>query len=137
MTDPPDVRARGGHPEPIRALQQLVAGVVLLEGLLVAGAAVALAVATVRDPNEHVPASVGVVLVALVIGGALAWCARGVLDGARWSRGPVVTWQLVQAGVAMPLVLSNAWWLGVPLFVVGVLMAGLVAGGRVVSRERY
>ena len=136
MTEAPPPGDLTTAPEPIRVLQQLVAALVLAEALLLTGAAVTLAVATARDPDEHVLASVAVVVVALLIGGALAWCARGVLAGARWSRGPIVTWQLVQAGVAMPLLLSNAWWLGVPLFMVGIAVVALVAGGRGIPRDR-
>lgn len=122
-------------PGPAQTQRRVVAAAVLLEGALLAGAAVVLAVATARDPNEQVVASVGVVLVALVVGGALAGCARGALSGARWSRGPIVTWQLVQVGVGMPLVLSSGWWLGVPMFLVGLGVLGLIVGGRVFPRE--
>lgn len=136
MTDGPVPHDLGTDPEPVRALQLAVAGLVLAEALLLIGSAVALSVATASDPNEHVAASVSIVVIALVVGAALAWCARGVRSGARWSRGPIVTWQLVQAGVGMPLVLSNAWWLGVPMFLVGILVVALVAGGRVILRDR-
>ncbi len=122
-------------PEPLRVLRQLVAALVLAEALLLLGASAGLAVATVRDPNEQVAASAFIVVIGLVAGVALAWCARGVLGGARWSRGPIVTWQLVQIGVSMPLALSTAWWLGIPLFVVGLVVLGTVAGGRVVLRD--
>ena len=136
MSDPHTSSAQLPGPEPVPALRRLAASLVLVEGLALLAGSFWLAVAALRDPNEQLVSSLLVVVIGLLLGGALSWCAMGLLDGARWSRGPVVTWQLVQIGVAMPVWLGSGWWLGVPLLLVGIAVLVLVAGGRVVPRER-
>jgi hypothetical protein len=47
----------------------------------------------------------------------------------------VVTWQLLQAGVAMPLSASERWYIGIPLLVASVVVLGLLLTNRVISPE--
>jgi hypothetical protein len=110
--------------------------VVAAEAALLVGAGIYLAIQTVvGDANQAAAAAVLTVIV-LAVGLALAWCARALAAGRGWSRGPVLTWQLIQAAIAfqtlsnraaMPMPPAARWAMGAPLlaaavFVVGVLL---------------
>ena len=84
------------------------------------------------DADDSRGFAVGLAVLAFVVAAGLDVCARGVARGERWTRGPVVTWQLVQAGVAMPVSASATWWIGVPLLAVAVIVGVLMAGRLVV-----
>ena len=114
-------------------LALLVAGLVGIEALLLlAGAGVLLFEVATSDGSA---ATVMMAALAAVVGVGLGFCARGVAQGRRWTRGPVLTWQLLQAGVGMPLSTSGAWWAGVPLLAAAVLVGVLVAGSKVITEE--
>jgi hypothetical protein len=115
-------------------LRLLVAGLVLLEAALLIGAAIVLLVAAVVSDQENPAALVALAAVAMIVGGGLALCARGVTRGLRWTRGPVLTWQLLQAGVGMPLS-TTLWWAGVPLLAVAVVTGVLIAGRHVITQS--
>jgi hypothetical protein len=115
-------------------LRLLVAGLVLLEAVLLIGAAVVLLVAAVGSDQDNPAALVALAAIAVIVGGGLALCARGVTRGLRWTRGPVFTWQLLQAGVGMPLSTTGAWWAGVPLLAVSVVVLVLIAGRHVIAQ---
>jgi hypothetical protein len=115
-------------------LRLLVAGLVLLEAVLLIGAAVGLLVVAVGSDQDNPAALVALAAIALIVGGGLALCARGVTRGLRWTRGPVFTWQLLQAGVGMPLSTTGAWWAGVPLLAVSVVVLVLIAGRHVIAQ---
>jgi hypothetical protein len=124
-------------PAPVRGahrLRVLVAALVGLEALLLMLAAVTLLVAVVTGEEVNVPGLVFLAVIGLAFGAALGFCARGVLAARPWTRGPVLTWQLLQAGVAMPLSTSGAWWAGAPLLAVAVVTGVLIAGQKVVPR---
>jgi hypothetical protein len=46
-------------------------------------------------------------IIALLATAGLGWCARGLLDGRAWCRGPLVTWQLVQLALAIETVFGR------------------------------
>ena len=131
---------------PPARLRLLVAGLVLLESAVLIGAAVILVVAALASAQSARPLPTGVqaalvalAAIAIIVGGGLAFCARGVTRGLRWTRGPVLTWQLLQAGVGMPLSTTGAWWAGVPLLAVSVVVGVLIAGRHVITQpsERF
>jgi hypothetical protein len=110
--------------------------VVVAEAVVLVGAGLYLAVETVvGEANQRAAAAVLTVMV-LAVGLALAWCARALAAGREWPRGPVLTWQLVQAAIAfqtlsdraaMPMPPAARWAMGTPLlaaavFVIGVLL---------------
>jgi hypothetical protein len=110
--------------------------IVAAEAAVVVGAGIYLAVETVvGDAHQRAAAAVLSVIV-LAVGLALAWCARALAAGHGWARGPVLTWQLLQAAVAfqtlsnraaMPMPPAARWAIGAPLlaaamFVFGVLL---------------
>jgi Na+-driven multidrug efflux pump len=111
----------------------LVAALVALESALLIVAAVALLVNAVTSDRGDPAAPIALAAIALFIGVGLAICVRGVLRGLRWTRGPVLTWQLLQAGVGMPLSTSGAWWAGAPLLAVSVVVGVLIAGRHVIT----
>jgi hypothetical protein len=116
-----------------QGLRLLVAVLVGLEALaLLAGAAVLVAEGLGAERPMN---SIGLAVVAAAIGLALAGCTRGLWQGARWTRGPVVTWQLLQAGVGMPVSASNYWYIGVPILAMAVVVGFLVAGKHVIAQE--
>ncbi|HST86508.1 MAG TPA: hypothetical protein VLL08_32520 [Kineosporiaceae bacterium] len=123
-------------PEPEgNRLSALVAALVALEAVMLVIAAVFLLVEAVRSGGDDLAAGLSLAAIAIVVGVGLAICARGVARRQRWSRGPVLTWQLLQAGVGMPLSTSQAWWAGVLLLAVSIIVGVLIAGGRVITES--
>ncbi|HEY0215688.1 MAG TPA: hypothetical protein VGC57_04790 [Cellulomonas sp.] len=111
----PDVLRRPG-------LVVTVGVLVLLEAVLLVGLAVVMVVALVRGSDMPGPV---VFLVLLAAGAALllAAAARGLWQGRRWARSPVMTWQIL-------LVVLAIGWLGVETapWSVGVLVVAVVTG---------
>ncbi|MDP9825364.1 hypothetical protein [Kineosporia succinea] len=124
---------RGEVDEGRDGLRLLVAVLVGVEAVALLAGAVALVIEGVgaeRPAND-----IGLAVVAAVIGVALAGCARAIRSGARWTRGPVITWQLLQAGVGMPVSASSLWYVGIPILAVAVVVGFLVAGRHVITRD--
>lgn len=114
-------------------LASLVAVLVGLEAVLLLAGAVVLLVEAATSERDNLAAAIALAAVAVIVGGGLAFCARGVARGLRWTRGPVLTWQLLQAGVAMPLSTTRLWWIGVPLLAVAIVAGVLIAGRQVIT----
>jgi|tagenome__1003787_1003787.scaffolds.fasta_scaffold20235679_1 Na+-driven multidrug efflux pump len=117
-----------------RRLALLVAALVGLEAVLLLVGAVVLLIDTFTSDRDNLGAASALAAVLVVLGVALAVCARGVIRGQRWTRGPVLTWQLLQAGVAMPLSTTRLWWVGVPLLAMAIVAGVLIAGRHVIPR---
>ena len=117
----------------------LVVGLVALEAGMLVVATVFLLVSAVSSDQDSPAALAALAAISLGLGAGLAWCAGGVRAGLGWTRGPVLTWQLLQVGVGMPLCTTGAWWAGVPLLAVSVVVGVLIAGQQVIPRsaERY
>lgn len=114
---------------PARRLRVLVAALVGVEAIGLVLGSVVLAVDGLQPLRT---ATLALAAIALVLGVGLAVCAWGVAQGATWTRGPVVTWQLLQAGVGMPVSTSSTWWFGVLLLALSVVVGVLMAGRHVV-----
>ncbi len=120
-------------PDGREGLRLTVAILVGLEALALLAGAVLL---VIEGLGAERPANaIGLGVIAAVIGLGLAGCVRGLRQGARWTRGPVVTWQLLQAGVGMPVSASNYWYYGIPILAMAVVVGFLVAGRHVIERE--
>jgi hypothetical protein len=76
-------------------LHLTVCVLVLLEAALFVGLGVALVADLVGGNTDTVGVTVFLALFALAIGALLGWCARGLWRGRRWSRSPVITWQII------------------------------------------
>jgi hypothetical protein len=126
----------GNDPRRLR-LARLAAALVAAESAGAAAGAVFLAIETVRATATSTTGAIFLAVMAAVLAVGLAACAAGILQGRTWVRGPVVTWQLVQGGVAMRLTVLVAWWLGLPLLVFALIIGILAAGPWVLDpRER-
>ena len=113
-------------------LALLVAVLVGLEALLLLAGAVFLVVEGLSADQESPAAAFALAAVAVTVGVGLAVCARGVAGGLRWTRGPVLTWQLLQAGVGMPVSTTRPL-IGVPLLAVAIVVGVLIAGRQVIT----
>jgi len=79
-------------------------------------------------------------LMALVVGAGLGASARGLATSRGWARGPVITWQLIQAAVAIqtlrghgavPMSPAAQWLVGLPLLLGAlVVLAGVLLAQR-------
>jgi len=120
-------------------VRALVASLVALEAVLLALAAIVFLVASVASARDSRAALIALAALAAALAAGLAVSARGVARGLRWTRGPVVTWQLVQAGVGLPLSTSQDWWAGVPLLGIAVVIVVLVLRRHVIAQplERF
>ncbi|MBT0774115.1 hypothetical protein KIH74_34540 [Kineosporia sp. J2-2] len=131
---PAPVGREGRQAPPEReGLRLLVCVLVAVEALALLAGAVALVIEGLGA--ERPGNAIGLALVAAVIGLSLAAAVRGLHQGARWTRGPVVTWQLLQAGVGMPVSASSYWYFGVPILAIAVVVGFLVAGKHVIAQE--
>ena len=118
---------------PSHRLRRLVAALVAAEAALLTVGAVALVVEAVRSDGDGLAPAISLAAIAVVVAVGLAICARGIVQGLRWTRGPVLTWQLLQAGVGMPLSTSGAWWAGVPLLAIAIVVGVLMVGRQVIQ----
>jgi NADH:ubiquinone oxidoreductase subunit 6 (subunit J) len=117
-----------------RPLRLLVATLVGAEAVLLLFAAAFLVWRAATTSEESPAELISLAAVAVVVGAGLALCARGVLAGLSWTRGPVLTWQLLQAAVGAPLSSTGSWWAGVPLLSAAVVVGVLIAGRQVIPR---
>jgi len=122
------------HPEgSANRLPLVVAALVGVEAALLLAGAAFLVVEALASDRDNLAAGIFLAAIAVVVGVGLAICARGVAGGRRWTRGPVLTWQLLQAGVGMPLSTTKAWWAGVPLLAISVVVGVLIVGRHVIT----
>jgi hypothetical protein len=124
--------AGAGRPGGTR-LRWLVAAVVALESVVLVGLAVAFVVESITGEASQLGAVLALAGVFLVVGAGLGACGYGVGKGLHWSRGPTLTWQLLQAGVAMPISASDRWYIGIPLLAAAVFVGALLMSGRVID----
>ncbi len=85
-------------------------------------------VETISSTPESTGSAIGLVVIAALLAAGLAACGGAALRHRSWVRGPVLTWQLVQGGVAMRLTVLAAWWIGLPLLAMAVVTGILIAG---------
>ncbi|HZL03152.1 MAG TPA: hypothetical protein VFC48_08520 [Cellulomonas sp.] len=104
----------------------VVCVLVLLEAALLVGVGIAFGTELVRGAT--VPGA-GAFLLAFMLGVAavLVASSRGLWQGRRWSRSPVLTWQLLLVVLAIGwLGVESTWWAGLVLVVAVVVGVGLV-----------
>jgi hypothetical protein len=119
---------------PTVLLTALAAAVVALEGLVLLGFGAWVGVALVAsDAADRGGAAVEVIFCVL-IAAALLGCAWGMLRGRRWARGPVLTWQLLQAAAALPA-LGQRWYVGAGLLLLSLLVLVAVVRPPATSAE--
>lgn len=94
-----------------------------LEALLLLAAAVWSLVTMVREGFAGVAVSIALAIVLLLFSLLLVVGVNALWHGRRWGRGPVLTWQLIQAAIAVGAVGIAPAWMVYP-----VLGASLIAG---------
>ncbi|MFI6507533.1 hypothetical protein ACIBCT_08005 [Streptosporangium sp. NPDC050855] len=82
-------------------------------------------VETVAGRPADVMSSVGVAVFGVIVGAALLWVARGMLQAERWARSPGVLTQIFAIPVAVTLIQSGQGATGFPL--IALALIGLVA----------
>ncbi len=117
------------RPRRSRALA-VIAAVVGLEVLALAGVVVLYAVEVVRGGAADTVGAVATAVVAAAVGTGLALAVRALISGSRWARAPLLTWQLFQIVLTAPLARGPLWWVAVPSVVLA-----LAAGTCLVSRS--
>lgn len=112
-------------PRPI-LLVVVVALVALEAGLLLGLAGVSLLTGVTGDGPPGL--TLATAALAAIIAGFLGLSARGLWLGRRWARGPVLTWQLLQAAVsASELARAGGWVAAVLIALSAVVVAGLLS----------
>lgn len=116
-------------PAPVRrpAVQVAVVGLVALEAGMLLGVAGFYVVGILRGAASDTGVAAFTAALAVVVGGALGVFARGLWAGRRWSRAPVVTWNLL---VGFSVLSSGAWRTPVGA---GVLVLAVVVLAAVLS----
>ena len=111
---PPAQPARGSASRPLPLT--ILVGVLAIEivALAIVGA---VAGAEIFRPNATVGADIFFLVLAWGIAALLAKCARGLQRGERWSRSPVMTWQLFQIVIAVT-------WLTTAVHMGGIVLLG-------------
>lgn len=107
------------RPLPLRVGLALV----LLEAVALVLLGIGVVVASLLDQGDMLGANAGVLVVLILIGGFLFLGARGLWQGKRWGRGPVITWQLLQFAVAITSWGTLEWWALVPALVLPAVVA--------------
>lgn len=118
-------------------LTRLAAVLVALEAAGLLAGAVYFGAETLNTTPASMGAAISLIAMAALLAAGLAVCVAGVLWHRSWVRGPVLTWQLVQGGVAMRLTVLVAWWVGLPLLAAAIMLGILIAGPWVIEpRQR-
>jgi hypothetical protein len=108
----------------MRNLPLLVALVVAgLEALLLVAAAVWSLITMAREQFDGAAVSIALAVVLLLFAWLLIAGINALWQGRRWGRGPVLTWQLIQAAIAV-----GAIGVAAPLAVYPAILASLVVG---------
>ncbi len=113
-------------------------GIALLEALTLLVVAVLYLVALAREGTVDVVFALLTAVLALGLAAGLALSARALWRGARWGRGPVITWQLLQVPLLQPALggpLTVAAAVGMVVAVVAVVALLLPGSRRVTSGD--
>lgn len=96
-----------------------------IEALALLAGALLLIVALIGGFTDDTSMAVFVLVFGGGMGLMLAVMLRNLSRGKRWARGPLVTWQLFQIAVAIPLLQGSTPWIGIALL----LLAAVVLVG--------
>jgi hypothetical protein len=104
----------------------VVCVLVLLEAALLVGVGIAFGAELVRGAS--VPGAAAFLLAFMLgVAAVLVASSRGLWRGRRWSRSPVLTWQLLLVVLAFGWIeVEPTWWAGLVLVVAVVVGVGLV-----------
>jgi hypothetical protein len=103
----------------VPVIRRILAGVVLLEAVILIGYGAYLGVESVLgDPTEPFAVALMAAFV-LLIGAGLVLCSRGAARGSRGVRAPILVWAILQAAVGAQA-LEARWYVSVLLVVTAV-----------------
>ena len=114
--------------------------VVAFEATLLIGVAGAYLVSVARGASGAPGTAAGIAGFGVVLASGLWWFAFALWRGQRWARGPLLTWQILQAATAVSLLSSPQWPIAATLLVLAVaavvlLLVPLVVAGTARSRS--
>ncbi|WP_380157950.1 hypothetical protein [Kineococcus sp. R86509] len=103
-------------------LLTLVAALVIVEALILVGAAVYLLHGLLVEDAAAPIAAIAMVVMALIFAVGVGFCGWGLLHRATWARSPVVVWQLLELAAGIPAFSGGSPWVGVVLVVPAVVV---------------
>jgi hypothetical protein len=95
---------------------------VLVEALILVGAAVYLLHGLLVEDAAAPIAAIAMVVMALLFAVGVGSCGWGLLQRATWARSPVVVWQLLELAAGIPAFSGGSPWVGVVLVVPAVVV---------------
>ena len=101
-------------------------GLLVLQGAALAGYALVVLVQAVRGDRATLLGAALLAVLLVAWGAGLGLAARGLWDGRRWARSPVVVTELLLLAVGIPLVQGAGRAAGIVLVVVAVVELGAV-----------
>lgn len=124
--------------EPLRNLPLLIALVVAgLEAVVLVVVAVASVVSMVQDELDGAVVVIALAVVLLLFLALLLVGINALWHGRRWGRGPVLTWQLIQAAIAVGAVGEGPPWAVYPALAASLVVAvGLLLPASVAATSR-
>lgn len=124
--------------EPLRNLPLLIALVVAgLEAVVLVVVAVASVVSMVQDELDGAVVVIALAVVLLLFVALLLVGINALWHGRRWGRGPVLTWQLIQAAIAVGAVGEGPPWAVYPALAASLVVAvGLLLPASVAATSR-
>lgn len=135
---PAHVPAPAPVEDPWRNLPLLIALVVAgLEGLVLVAAAVWSIASTVRAGFDNAAVAIALAVFMLLFVGLLVLGIHALWLGRRWGRGPVLTWQLIQAAIAFSVIGKAPGWALYPMIVASIVVGvGLLLPASVAATSR-
>ncbi|MFV0251710.1 MAG: hypothetical protein ACK5H2_00035 [Beutenbergiaceae bacterium] len=136
--DQADIPVPAPMEEPARNVPLLIALVAAGLEALVLLAAAAWSVVTIASDNvPDVAVAVALTVVLLLFALLLLAGINALWQGRRWGRGPVLTWQLIQAAIAVGAIGMAPGWAVFPALIAAVVIAvGLLLPSSVAATGR-
>lgn len=93
-----------------------------IEAAALAAGAILLTIALIGGFTDDTSMAVFVMVFGGGMAAILAITLRNLFRGKRWARGPLITWQIFQLTVAVPLLQGSTPWIGVALLILALIV---------------
>lgn len=93
-----------------------------IEATALFAGAILIVIALIGGFTDDTAMAVFVLVFGAGMGAAVALMLRNLLRGRRWARGPLITWQLFQLAVAVPLLQGSTPWIGAVLLLLALIV---------------
>jgi hypothetical protein len=120
------------HPRP---LMVALVGVLVEAAALVAGG-IAVALDVLAGRARPVGPALATTVFACALAGVLVLAGRALWRGRRWGRGPVITWQVLQAAVGLTQLGASPWLGGTLVALALVVIVGLLVPVSIEATSR-